>query len=96
MSFRMGPLEIVIILVIVLLIFGVGKLPQVGEALGKGIRSFRKGQSGEDEEKKEETPKAEEKVAKEISAEKTEDTKEEKTEDTKEEKTEEITETNIF
>ena len=52
MSFRMGPLEIGIILVIILIIFGVGKLPQVGDALGKGIRAFRKGQSGEEEEKK--------------------------------------------
>ena len=45
---RMGPLEIGIILVIVLIIFGVGKLPQVGEALGKGIRSFRQAQSEDD------------------------------------------------
>ena len=52
MRFRMGPLEIGIILVIVLIIFGVGKLPQVGDALGKGIRAFRKGQKDEDEEKK--------------------------------------------
>lgn len=60
MSFRLGPLEIGIILVIILIVFGVGKLPQVGEALGRGIRSFRKAQSGEDEkdekdEKKDET-----------------------------------------
>lgn len=45
---RMGPLEIGIILVIVLIIFGVGKLPQVGEALGKGIRSFRQAQKEDD------------------------------------------------
>jgi len=49
----MGPLEIGIILVIVLIIFGVGKLPQVGESLGKGIRAFRKGQSEDDEAEKE-------------------------------------------
>jgi sec-independent protein translocase protein TatA len=42
--------EIILILVIVLIVFGVGKLPQVGSALGKGIRSFKKAQSGEDEE----------------------------------------------
>jgi len=53
MSFRFGPLEIGIILVIIFIIFGAGKLPQVGEAIGRGIRSFRKGQSGEDEGKKE-------------------------------------------
>ena len=42
--------EIVLVLVIVLIIFGVGKLPQVGGAIGKGIRAFRKAQQGEDEE----------------------------------------------
>jgi sec-independent protein translocase protein TatA len=36
--------ELLIILVIVLLIFGVGKLPQVGEAMGKAVRQFRKTQ----------------------------------------------------
>ncbi|MES0278919.1 MAG: twin-arginine translocase TatA/TatE family subunit [Dehalococcoidales bacterium] len=61
MSLRMGPLEIGIILVIILIVFGVGKLPQVGDALGRGIRSFRKAQSGEDEkdETKGEAPKEE-------------------------------------
>ena len=47
---RLGPWEIALILVIILIVFGVGKLPQVGSALGKGIRSFKKAQSGEDEE----------------------------------------------
>jgi len=50
MPFRMGPWEIGLILVIILLVFGVGKLPQVGGAIGKGFRAFRKGQHGEDEE----------------------------------------------
>ncbi len=50
MPFKLGPWEIALILVIILIIFGVGKLPQVGNALGKGIRSFKKAQSGEDEE----------------------------------------------
>ena len=50
MPFRMGPWEIGIILVIILIVFGVGKLPQVGGAIGKGFRAFRKGQQGEDEE----------------------------------------------
>jgi sec-independent protein translocase protein TatA len=48
----MGPLEIGLILVIILVIFGVGKLPQIGGAIGKSIREFRKGQSGENEEGK--------------------------------------------
>ncbi len=50
MPFRMGPWEIGLILVIVLIIFGVGKLPQIGSAIGKGIREFRKAQRGEDNE----------------------------------------------
>jgi len=50
MPFRMGPWEIALIVVIILIVFGVGKLPQVGGAVGKGMRAFRKGQSGEDEE----------------------------------------------
>lgn len=40
---------IVILLVIVLIIFGPGKLGQVGGALGKSIREFRKSNSGQDE-----------------------------------------------
>jgi len=40
-----GPLELVIILVIALLILGPGKLPDVGAALGKSIREFRKASS---------------------------------------------------
>lgn len=54
MPFHMGPMEIGLIVLLVLIVFGVGKLPQVGGAIGKGLRSFRKGQQGEDEE--EETP----------------------------------------
>ena len=75
MPFRMGPLEIGIILVIILIIFGVGKLPQVGDALGKGIRAFRKGQSDDDdkEKEKEEAPKVEETAVKEVAEEKTEE-----------------------
>ncbi len=47
---RLGWPEILLILAIVLIVFGVGKLPQIGGALGKSIRSFKKAQSGEDEE----------------------------------------------
>ena len=49
MPFRIGPWEIALILVIILIVFGVGKLPQVGEAIGKGMRAFRKAQTGQDE-----------------------------------------------
>ncbi len=37
-----GITELVLILVIVLIIFGAGKLPEIGDALGKGIQNFRK------------------------------------------------------
>ncbi len=47
---KFGPLEIGLILLIILIIFGAGKLPQVGEAMGKSIRNFRKAQTSEDEE----------------------------------------------
>ncbi len=50
----LGGWEIGLILVIVLIVFGVGKLPQVGGAIGKSIRNFKKAQSGEDEEEEEE------------------------------------------
>lgn len=42
-----GPTEIGLILAIILIVFGVGKLPQVGGAIGKSIREFRKARSGE-------------------------------------------------
>jgi len=42
--------EALVILVIVLVIFGAGKLPQIGGAIGKSIREFRKAKTGEDEE----------------------------------------------
>jgi len=61
MPFHMGPWEIGLILVIILIVFGVGKLPQVGSALGKGMRAFRKGQRGEEDEE-EEPPKPKRKV----------------------------------
>ncbi len=44
---RLGPLEIGLILVIVLIVFGVGRLPQIGGAIGKSIREFRKAKEGE-------------------------------------------------
>jgi sec-independent protein translocase protein TatA len=54
---KFGPWEIALILVIILIVFGVGKLPQVGNAIGKGIRSFKRAQSGEDEGEEEEATK---------------------------------------
>ncbi len=45
---RIGPVELVLILVIVTMLFGVGKLPEVFGAVGRGIREFRRG-AAEDE-----------------------------------------------
>jgi sec-independent protein translocase protein TatA len=50
--FGIGVPELVIILVVALLIFGPGKLPEIGGALGKGIRDFKKGFDGHDDEVK--------------------------------------------
>jgi sec-independent protein translocase protein TatA len=43
---HLGVPELLIILVIIILIFGVGKLPQIGKALGQGIREFRESSQG--------------------------------------------------
>jgi sec-independent protein translocase protein TatA len=42
---HIGPLELALILLLVMFIFGVGRLPEVGSAIGKGIREFRQSQS---------------------------------------------------
>jgi|GEM_PF-402105 len=42
----MGPLELTIILVIVLLIFGAGKLPKIGKQMGEAMNSFKKARAG--------------------------------------------------
>jgi sec-independent protein translocase protein TatA len=57
-----GWVELVIILVVVMIVFGVGRLPEVGGAMGKAIREFRSSVSGkaeknEDTESKEEAKK---------------------------------------
>ncbi len=46
--FGMGMGELLVILVIVLIIFGAGRLPELGEGIGKGIRNFRKATSEPD------------------------------------------------
>ncbi|MEZ4656160.1 MAG: twin-arginine translocase TatA/TatE family subunit [Caldilineaceae bacterium] len=44
-----GPLELILILVIVTMLFGVGRLPEVFGAVGKGIRAFRREVDAKDE-----------------------------------------------
>ena len=46
-----GPLEIGLVLIVMMMIFGVGKLPQVGKHLGQGIKEFRKATLEDTEEK---------------------------------------------
>ena len=48
--FGLGTTELIIILILVLVIFGAGKLPSVGGALGKGLRNFKDGIKEADEE----------------------------------------------
>ena len=45
----LGMPELIIILVIILIIFGAGKLPQIGDGMGKAIRNFKNATSGKDD-----------------------------------------------
>ncbi len=47
MPFNFGPAELVLVLVVVMIIFGVGRLPEIGGAMGKAIREFRASQHEE-------------------------------------------------
>ncbi|MFZ5921772.1 MAG: Sec-independent protein translocase subunit TatA/TatB [Chloroflexota bacterium] len=58
MPFRFGGLEIVVLLVIVLLLFGPGRIAKIAGELGSSIKSFREGLGGKNkEDEKEDTPK---------------------------------------
>ncbi|MCC6624054.1 MAG: twin-arginine translocase TatA/TatE family subunit [Deltaproteobacteria bacterium] len=54
----LGVTELILILLIVLLVFGAGKLPQIGDALGRGIRNFKSATKGQKDEAVDVTPKA--------------------------------------
>jgi sec-independent protein translocase protein TatA len=56
---RLGPTELIIILVIIVVLFGVGRISKIAGELGSGIRAFKEGLQGDKE--KEELPKEEEK-----------------------------------
>jgi sec-independent protein translocase protein TatA len=56
-----GMPELLVILVIILIIFGANKLPQIGESLGKGIRNFKK--SIKEKEEIDVTPKRPEQIS---------------------------------
>lgn len=51
---NIGPWELALIFLIVLIVFGANKLPKVAKDLGSGIREFKKSLSGESEDKKDE------------------------------------------
>jgi sec-independent protein translocase protein TatA len=53
-----GPLEIGLILLVVLVIFGPKRLPDLGRSLGSGLRNFKDSVTGKDDEKHEELPAA--------------------------------------
>ena len=58
---RVGPFgiwEILIVLLVIMLIFGARRLPEIGTSLGKSIRTFKSAVTGEDENLGEEAPKA--------------------------------------
>lgn len=49
---KLGPTEIILILAIVLLLFGGKKIPELMKGLGKGVKSFKDGMKGDEEESK--------------------------------------------
>jgi sec-independent protein translocase protein TatA len=58
MPFSLGPTEMIFIMVVLLLVFGAKRLPELGSGLGKGIREFRRSMKdlGHEIERAEETP----------------------------------------
>lgn len=58
-----GPTELLLILLIVIIIFGARRLPELGRGIGEGIRNFRKGMSGKDSKETEEKKSDSEKPA---------------------------------
>ena len=55
--FGIGMPELLIILVIILIIFGAGKLPEIGGAIGKGIKNFKKSFKDQEDVESAEDPK---------------------------------------
>lgn len=53
---NIGPMEILIVLVIALVVFGPKRLPELGKSVGKGIREFRGSVTGDHSDSDEETP----------------------------------------
>ena len=47
--FGIGMPELIVVLVIIMIVFGAGKLPEIGSGIGKGIRNFKKSVSSDDD-----------------------------------------------
>lgn len=56
LPFNVGPWELILILVILLIIVGPGKLPQVGQSLGKALQNFKKSREEEPDEENQDKP----------------------------------------
>ncbi len=52
MPFRLGPTELFILLLIVIVLFGVGRIGKIAGELGRGIRAFRQGLTGANDDEK--------------------------------------------
>ena len=46
----LGPMELILIILIIVILFGARRLPELGKSLGEGIKNFRKSLSGKDRE----------------------------------------------
>jgi sec-independent protein translocase protein TatA len=46
----LGPMELIIILVIIIVLFGANRLPQIGKGIGEGIKNFKRGMKAAEEE----------------------------------------------
>ncbi len=53
---NVGPMEIAIVLIIALVIFGPSRIPELGKAAGKGLRGFKDGITGAEEDEEPEVP----------------------------------------
>ncbi len=59
--FGLGMTELIIVLVIIMIVFGAGKLPEIGAGIGEGIRNFKKAVSSDTDEEKTKTEHIEDK-----------------------------------
>jgi sec-independent protein translocase protein TatA len=56
---NVGPLELAVVVIFALIIFGPKRLPELGKSMGKGIREFRASISGDSDDDEDDTPKVE-------------------------------------